>query len=62
MNSGKSPAAPRHNLAERKIERFAAPVFDQAVEHVEISRIEDDARSVAISKAYKDLLANTPSS
>jgi hypothetical protein len=55
MNGGKAPAAIRNDLRERSVQLDAKPIFNQAVKHLKVSRIEDDTRWIAIGEAHGDL-------
>lgn len=55
VDGGKTPATIRNDFREREMQVFAKPVFHEAVEHLEISRIKYDTGGIAIREPHGNL-------
>jgi hypothetical protein len=53
VHGGQTPAALTDDFRKRKFQVFATPVFDDVVEHFQITRIKDDPGRIAMSKPDK---------
>jgi|SRR6185369_157800 len=57
VDGRQAPSAGGNDVGEGKVQRVAIPVLYEAVEHFQITRIEDDTSGVAVPEAHKYLFA-----